>query len=358
MEQRQYNNTTLVILSIVYFISNQLIEITIIHLFDFQHTNACIWDCGWYSSIVQNGYDPEPHAHPQRDAANWAFFPFVPLFAKGISLALQASPQTSLIITSKLFLLFSIFYFLKFGLAYYPKLSPHVLAATVAFNPYAIYANAGYTESVFLFFSSISLYTLSQRKWLTAGFLIGTLSSVRLVGIIAAFSYAIKLWIERSKKKIKINEHMALGLLLTPIGLALFMLWLYSTTGDTLAFSRIQIAWGRTLSNPVNTIINGVLSSDSLIRYYAITAIAALIATMFFLRKAPELTIFSLGCTLLPLAAGLQSMPRFIWWQAPFLLAISLIAARRWMFSIIFPFFITAQTFMYHAWYTGKSFVT
>ena len=41
-------------------------------------TAFCVWDCAWYTTIVETGYDPIPGMRLVPGAANWAFFPFYP----------------------------------------------------------------------------------------------------------------------------------------------------------------------------------------------------------------------------------------------------------------------------------------
>lgn len=64
------------------FTANQLIEFLLIKLFKANYSDLCIWDCWWYSGLVLNHYDTEPHAHPKMNATNWAFFLFSQLRQK------------------------------------------------------------------------------------------------------------------------------------------------------------------------------------------------------------------------------------------------------------------------------------
>ena len=40
----------------------------------------CKWDCKWYLTIINDGYDHAVRTHPKiwKNLANWAFFPLYP----------------------------------------------------------------------------------------------------------------------------------------------------------------------------------------------------------------------------------------------------------------------------------------
>src|SRR5258707_916744 len=72
----------------------------------------CLWDCGWYASIVRAGYQAAPAAHGFGDAANWAFFPLHPLLAGAVHRLTGLSPEDSLLVVGSLLLPVGIFLFI------------------------------------------------------------------------------------------------------------------------------------------------------------------------------------------------------------------------------------------------------
>ena len=342
-------------LTALLFLANQLLEIFAIYLSDEIKIGICAWDCAWYSGIVQGGYDVEPHAHPKQDAANWAFFPLLPILSKGLGYLLGISPADSVILTGKIFFFLSILAFMKMGREYFPNMNAAILGAVVAFNPYSLYGNVGYTEPAFLFFTSTFFLLLKRKNYIFAGFVGAMLTSVRLTGISAFFSYLLIIAINYFKKSTFPDERIVFGLLLVPLGLALFMLYLYQMTGDALAFAHIQRAWGRVPGNPMNVIIEG-LQGNADQRYLAISVIVPSLGTLIYhiKRRNPELVLFSLICTLLPLSTGLWEMMRYIYWQAPVLLALAALLSWRSIWVALFPIFMTGQVIMYTVWFAGK----
>lgn len=346
-------NESLFLIAAAFFLANQLIEALAIQLFGFGGEYPCHWDCGWYKSVVEAGYDVEPNAHEKGDAANWAFFPALPFAARFVEFLLGTNPGAALVITSKVFFLLSIFAFLKFAKAYRPGLDPLILASVVAFNPYSIYGNVGYTESLFLLLTCVFFYFLKRGNLIAAGIAGAFLTSTRVVGVVAAGSYLCALWHERPRGA-KEYERALLGLLLIPLGLALFMTFLYYRSGDALAFSHIQRAWGRLPGNPFGHLLVG-LGASPLEKYFAIMTVLALLVSVYFAwKKNLDLALFSLGCTLIPLSTTVWSMPRFIWWQAPILLAVALLLTKRIAWIMFVAGSVSGLTYFYLSWFSGK----
>jgi hypothetical protein len=346
-------NESLFGIATVFFIANQCIEALAIYLFGFGDEYQCNWDCGWYKGVVQGGYDLEPNAHEKGDAANWAFFPALPFVARLVGFLLGSDGGSALVITSKIFFLLSMFAFLKFAQAYRPSLDPMVVASVLAFNPYSIYGNVGYTESLFLLLTCTFFYFLKHGNVIAAGIAGAFLSSTRVVGVGVAGSYLYVLW-RRHPQGAKEYERALLGLLLIPLGLALFMTFLYYRSGDALAFSHIQRAWGRLPGNPFAHLIAG-LGGSALERYFAIMTVLALLVPVYFAwKRNVDLAMFSLGCTLVPLSTAVWSMPRFIWWQAPVLLAVALLLTKRMAWVMFVAGSVTGLTYCYYSWFSGK----
>ncbi len=142
-------NFELLIIVFLLFLAQQLMELSFLFGIGASYQDLCRWDCGWYSSIIDRGYDI--FIPNQNEYKNFAFFPLLPIFASLLKKLIQVSNQLALVISSKIFFFFSIFAFIKFCKKYFPEVSFFTSAMVVAFNPYAIYNNSGYTESMFFF---------------------------------------------------------------------------------------------------------------------------------------------------------------------------------------------------------------
>jgi hypothetical protein len=280
----------------------------------------CQWDCGWYTSIVADGYHRNPVAHPKGDAANWAFFPAFPLFAKAVALTTGVSAQFALILSSKVFLIFSLWAFLALVEKELGSDAKLLAGLVVAFNPYIIYAHAGYTETLYFFLTTLSFLFLHGRRFILAGMAGALLSATRLVGIVFLFPYLLN-----SSKFLRENNLRSyvpaflLGALLVPLGLGLYMAYLHLHVGDALAFKHIQVAWGRSVENPFSILIAG-FSASGWERFFALSALASLAMSIWLvIQRRLDYALFLVIVTLIPLSTGLWSMPRYIFWQMPFL---------------------------------------
>jgi len=321
---------------------------------------ACRWDCLWYQTIVTSGYHLEPRFHPNGDAANWAFFPLFPLIAKGIYALTGIPAGGALILSSKIFLFISIATFIGYCEPSLGKKNSRLAGAVLAFSPYAIYAHAGYTESLFFFLTTLAFWLLERGNWIGAGLAGGLLSATRVTGIGFCLSYASRaLSSIKSEKPINRKLNILLGMALIPSGLALFMIYLHSHMGDALAFSHVNLAWGRTLSNPLATLFS-FLQLEKADLFFALTAVAGLLSAVWLaLKRRYDLAAFMATAVIIPLASGvLWAMPRYVFWQMPFVLAVTEVISLRREYQFLYLLFAASLgTIVTMAWFRGNFFV-
>ena len=286
--------------------------------------HICRWDCGWFTYIVEEGYDRTPRAG-SAGQANYAFFPAFPLLGWAVHKLVGIAPRDALVLTSRLL------YFLA-ALAFYAYLSRRLGRTPALFgalllhvSPFAIYGHAGYSEPLYFLLSTLGYWALHEGRWLGAGAVGALLSATRPNGVLFGIVIAVA-GLRRVRELTAEPKMIALclvALALVPAGLALFMLHLYDRTGDPLAFAQIQSAWGRRLSNPGPTLLTGLLSSDRRL-YFAVAAIVGLsMAGYLALKRYVEESAGLVINILVPLSAGgLDALPRFIGWQLPFLFGL------------------------------------
>jgi hypothetical protein len=136
------------------------------------------------------------------------------------------------------------------------------------------------------------------------------------------------------------------------------MLYLYRHTGDALAQIHNQAAWGKSPGNPFGVLWQ-CLTGHHWLRVWGVMTVAAFLvsAWLFKLRK-PEFGIYLLFAVLIPLSAGYWGLPRYIWWQPPFLYAIYCILKRHAGWWVIYVAFASGlASFMILEWFTGHNFV-
>ncbi len=347
-------------IALLLFAANQLTGQLVLAWLGHSYTDLCVWDCQWYLTIVRNGYDLAPWGHDKGDAADWVFFPAMPLAASLVAKLGGISSEIALIVTGRIFFLCSIFAFIKLSRGYNPKVPAALAGSLVAFSPYAVYAEVGYTEPLFLLLTCLSLYFMFRGKFVASGLAGGLLSATRFVGLAILCSYlvcAARAWIRPKSGE---RARLVFGALLIPLGLALFMVYLYFLTGDALAFSHVQRAWGRTFHNPLR-VIAGALLHEPLLRWFALMDLLGLaLCFILWIQKRHELAVFSLVCIALAVVTGLYSAPRYLWWQAPMLLVASQLLARlgaKKYWLLVFPALVAGFVVMLVSWFSGRGFV-
>lgn len=125
--------------------------------------------------------------------------------------------------------------------------------------PTAMFLAVGYSESLFLLLSVSCLYLARRGQWWLAG-LFGALAGVtRVIGVVLALALLYEYLRQRgfNWRKVRLDV-LAIGLV--PVGLVLYMLFLWRHYGDPLIFTKVQAEWGRQTAAPWVGIIDAAKS--------------------------------------------------------------------------------------------------
>ncbi len=215
------------------------------------------WDVLHYVNISFQGY---------KDTPDVAFFPLWPLLQHYTGLLLGGHYPDSFYFAG--LLLSNLFFYLALVLLYHliaDDFTPAVARRTLLyliFTPYGLFFFAGYTESLFLLLC-VATFLLLQRgrplDWWYAG-LLGFLASLtRSTGLILGVPFLIiylqHFWMSSASNhhnwKEKLNAFVPI--LLLPLGLLVYILYLYYTKGDPFILTSQEAQWQRHFSLPWNT---------------------------------------------------------------------------------------------------------
>ena len=323
--------------------------------------SLCRWDCFWYGSILLYGYDAVPSRSPAGDAANWAFYPLFPLLAGLWRRLAGFGFEDSLILTGTLALPVCIYLFIEFVDADDIAVSPWVSGSLVAFGPYALYAHTGYSEPLYFALCTGALLGLRRDRWLAAGLLGAACSATRLVGVFLVLPMLARL-VGRGGRVSRPSEGGArleplLAIALVPLGVTLFGWHLYGRVGDMLAFVHIQVAWGRSLQNPLAVWWQG-FHYGGWLRVFALQAGLALLAAAYLCaRRRIGYGAYLAAAVMLPLCSSVVSIPRYVFWQPVFLLVLAELF--RWppLARILLPLLWAGYFVMIAVWLSGQPFV-
>ena len=90
------------------------------------------------------------------------------------------------------------------------------------------------TESLFIFLFILAYYLAYKKKWLLAALVGGILSATRNTGVLFIIPLAMIMFQNKVSKKTYLLN------LIIPIGIFIFMIYLWQRVGDPLAFYNIQ----------------------------------------------------------------------------------------------------------------------
>ena len=322
----------------------------------------CMADCSWYMRIMENGYDIFPNVNVEAQA-NWAFFPLFPLLSKIIGDIFNIGYVYSA------FLVANISFFISLILLFiYVRLSlskSDAVFATylLAFSPYSVYFSIPYTEGLFILLLISVLLCAETKHWFLAGVLAALLSATRNLGAFIIFPMMIIAMRQFGVKRlVKVKDQALLpvfAMAIAPLGLFLYMFFLYHHVGDAFAFKNVQIAYNRSIGNPINNLVNGIFSDRFITRYFCSFAIFGIFCSIFLAvkkRYAEALLTFIL--IIVPLSTGYWSLPRYTMVAFPIYISVAIIAKSHEAIKLAFLASSALWSgFLVIAWVTRQGFM-
>ena len=330
--------------------------------------SLCQWDCGWYLSIINDGYDKVPHGYPHGNVANWPFFPLFPILVAGLKVILPVnSIITALLLNNGLFL--------GFVTILYQYAKPMIgeerafkgVAAFCCF-PFTLYLSVPYSESLYLTLLFLGLIYIKRQKYVIA-VLCGMLLAVTRNGgvffvIIFIAHYIVSIYNELGNKDIMVRKilNLTVGVLAMPVLFEAFSLFMYLKTGDALAFVHIQRGYGRLVgSSPIGTLLTVFQYPDPYAVYCLIALFAALATSIWMIkRKMIGEAIFSLIPFYLTLSTGnISSMSRYSFLSLSviifFVFQYSRLSVSYFIFGILSM--VSVFIFFVYFWINGYSYM-
>lgn len=276
----------------------------------------CQWDCRLYNKLAQDGY--ERSAQPD-GGANWAFFPFFPLMLASFHYVTGLSFVSSGLLVSQCCIVLAV----TFARSLFRNDFDYLAFCILLFaGPLSFYYSTGLTEAPFVVLTVIVLVSLERGNYVAAGVAACFLSATRVTGIFIVLPILVQIIIDYRRGTLPVRKAL-LALLLAPVGLIVFMIYLYVHVGDPLAFAHVQAAWGRSLHSPLFWIEWGLRRGPHGLGFWLIvTGVAALtMCVVMALRGALGAALFCAASLTLALSTGPDSMPRFVAGLVPLTIA-------------------------------------
>jgi len=199
------------------------------------------WDAVWYLRVADSGYG--------ESEARAAFFPLYPLLVRGLATPFGASPAALLAAAYAVALgaflgALTLLYRLASLELGRPLARPTLLLLAVF--PAALYFGAPYAESLFLLLSVGAFYAARTDRWAWAGTCAAAAAATRNSGVLLMLPLLIVWWGSRERR-----PRDAAWVLVAPLGLAAYALFLGVAEGDALRFLHAHEAWYREPSVPL-----------------------------------------------------------------------------------------------------------
>lgn len=330
----------------------------------------CVWDCGWYTTIVEHGYDPAPVEYFRPGGANWAFFPLYPLLAGALYRLGLTIPVAGFVISTACIAIAAIAARpLLRGSRTWPLWAFSLLA-----GPFSMLFATLYTESLFILLIVLSLRALQRQNYLAAGLWAALLSATRVTGVLMTIAILVSAIADQRRAgttwraipgALLRRGDLVLSLFLAPLGLFAYMAYMALLTGDGLAFLHIQRAWGRDLGNPVTALWQALtqplpFTSQTmvLVTWGSGAAVGLLLSAWMLLTRREAAGTFTALAILASLSSGVTSMIRFSAGLAPIGIVIAEAFSRwRWLYWLAFPLSFALGLVVTLGWYRSSLFV-
>lgn len=281
------------------------------HFFDYW----LMWDGLHYFQIAKDGYT---------SLQETAFFPLLPLVTK---VFYTIFPFGNILFWGLITIslstigLITVFYRL-IRLDYEEDVALKSTILLLTF-PSAFFLSAFYTESLFLFLTIGSFYLARKKHWFWASFFCALATATRSIGVVLIAALVVE-YLMSVKFSLRRRNYSWLWLLLCPLGLVLYGVFLTITFKNPLAFFTVQSEWHRGLSNYPWQIIYKDITQIFQINPpnpFLLSKLADFISSILFLallvpvfRKLRlSYFIYAYGVLVIPLLTGVTtSMFRFV----------------------------------------------
>jgi Mannosyltransferase (PIG-V) len=310
------------------------------------------WDAVHYLQIASQGYQ----------GTDMAFFPLFPLLIKILGRLVGNHLVAGILISNASFF---------FGLLYLYKLLEHEYDRSVARRaifyvsifPSAIFFSAVYTESLFFMLTVASFYYMRAHRWWLAGAIGLFAAMTRVEGVLLLVPFLIE-WYSQYKPRLSAHLGQLIPGGLIPLGLFIYMAYLWVLVGDPLYFSHVQIHWDRHFAPPWVSIINAVhrittattgqaIAGQAIELAFTALMIGVLIGGWKQLR--PSYIAYMALSILVPMStSSLMSMPRFALVLFPMYAILARDGEKPWVNNLIVASFLPLLglfTVLYADWY-------
>lgn len=302
---------------------------------------------------------------------NFAYFPLLSFLIIIVNKSIQSPFLATGLVLNTFFFIFAIFFVYKLTkLDYGLKIAFRTFLLLITF-PFAYYFNAVYADALFLLLTTASFYFARKSQWKYAGIFGFFASLTRLVGFFLLPALIFEWWIQQKKKKISYKafvKQKVYFLLLIPMGLLTYAVYLQVFFGDFLLFQKSMASWSQEkVVFPLQVFFRYfkifLYVSWSVPYFVAIveftTTIVYFLLAVYVIRKIRvSYGIFMILVLLLPTFTGtFQSMPRYMLHLFPGFIAMAIISSRSEKIFYLTVFAFIFLQLLFAIYYTRGYFI-
>jgi hypothetical protein len=308
-----------------------------------------VWDTGWYVGIADGGYAAAPGPSGQ---ANYAFLPLYPLLMRWVGKCVGGSFNGGLVVSNVCLLVACILLFHLVARDEGPETARRAVKYLLLLPAGFVFSGV-FAEATFLALVLGAFVAVRRDRLLLAG-ACGFLAALsRPLGVLLVLPLALLSVIE-ARRRGGLPSPRLLFLLLAPLGLGFFALFLAYRTGDPLAFVHVQAAWGRGLAPPWAVLSWGLHHAEASRRFAAWMTILTLGIVVASLRRlGAAYGVYSLYSILVPLSTGLTSMPRYLLAVFPLAIVFSRVSRDSRADTLLTISLALVQGFLMVFWVSG-----
>lgn len=301
------------------------------------------WDTGFYVSIAEEGYKYEDVPLP-----SVAFFPLYPLMIRAVAGVVGDAVLAGVLISHVALWLAALLFYRLVAQEWGEAMADRAVWYLLIF-PTAVFGSALYTESLFLFVCVAALYFARRGYWESAALFGIAATLTRFVGLIVAPMLLAEWWMQWRDGK-RPSFLALLAPLLTPIGTAAYMLYLWLVFGDPLAFVHGAAAWERAPQSPlvaisellqrpaegwITAVLSGRIHVDNWIDFLMVLLFLGLGLVLLYRRRWSEAVFVLLG-VIIPFSSGLlMSQRRYMWVLFPAFILLAQWGEKPWVDRLI-----------------------
>ena len=201
------------------------------------------WDARWYLSIVERGYDFNPHG-----PSNVAFFPLLPLLIKGVA-TLTGNAVVAGLLVANLAAFGAVLALWRWVRRVAGPAAAERSVLWLLVYPFSLFLHSVYAESLFFLLTTLALDASTRGQRLAAGLWGSLAAGTRPMGVLLTPALAWGLWRDyRAGAPVRPVDAIAVGL--PAAGLGAYAAYLWVAFGDPLAFWtahvvgwQVQLQW-------------------------------------------------------------------------------------------------------------------